>query len=495
MTPEGHLFVAHGRLEWIAHDYAIVPVGQEYRFRPYWMPVLHKKVPPRPERWESDGYGKAPDRENLWVVSIGGAWPDRVDEIVGRVERSLAEIKDEAGQPFGDRSLPLIAVPVFGIRGGGLGGRRGEVIGTLVERLSAAARRIGVDVVVSTPDAAVYAALQYARRDLLPDLPEPFADRAQVLAELARDGKLALFLGAGVSVPAGLPSWSKLIAELTSESPDLDPADLEGLSAIDQAELIEKGTPEGFSRRVARLAKKAPRPSLLHALLAGLDAHQVVTTNYDRLYERAVRATGKKVASVMPWTAPLGADRWILKLHGDTEHPDMIVLTRRHMVRYDASNRPSAALLQSLFLTKHLLVVGASLTDDNVIRLAHEVQAYRDDHQGGGAGHFGTVLDVGGGRVRARLWNKELEWLHLDECDPDATNGARALELFVDRIGFHASRSSAWLLDDRFEGLLGDPEDVALARAARDLYERLPQRDNTKWRPLVEQLERLGARK
>jgi hypothetical protein len=172
----------------------------------------------------------------------------------------------------------------------------------------------------------------------------------------------------------------------------------------------------------------------------------------------------------------------------------MIVLTRRHMVRYDASNRPSAAMLQSLFLTKHLLVVGASLTDDNVIRLAHEVQAYRDDHQGGGAGPFGTVLDVGGGRVRARLWNKELEWLHLDQSDPNTTDGARALELFVDRIGFHASRSSAWLLDDRFEGLLSNPEDVALARAARALYERLPQRETTKWRPLVEQLERLGAR-
>ena len=71
----------------------------------------------------------------------------------------------------------------------------------------------------------------------------------------------------------------------------------------------------------------------------------------------------------MPWNSAHGADRWILKLHGDVDHVKQIVLTRRHMVRYDAANRPSAAVLQSLLLTKRLLAVGVSMTDDNVIRL------------------------------------------------------------------------------------------------------------------------------
>ena len=69
----------------------------------------------------------------------------------------------------------------------------------------------------------------------------------------------------------------------------------------------------------------------------------MVTTNYDLLYEKAVHGTGREIASVMPWNSAHGAERWILKLHGDIDHVKQIVPTRRHMVRYDAANRPSAA--------------------------------------------------------------------------------------------------------------------------------------------------------
>ena len=49
-------------------------------------------------------------------------------------------------------------------------------------------------------------------------------------------------------------------------------------------------------------------------------------------------------------------------------------------MRFDA--RPACgALLQSLLMTEHLLVVGVSLNDDNIVRLAYEVQAYRGAHK------------------------------------------------------------------------------------------------------------------
>ena len=102
--------------------------------------------------------------------------------------------------------------------------------------------------------------------------------------------------------------------------------------------------------------------------------------------------------SVLPWASAVGSERWALKLHGDVEHPDSIVLTRRHMLTYDAQNRPSAALLQSVLLTKHLLVIGTSLTDDNVLRLAYEVQAYRVHHRPKSEETFGTQLDASAGR-------------------------------------------------------------------------------------------------
>ena len=132
-----------------------------------------------------------------------------------------------------------------------------------------------------------------------------------------------------------------------------------------------------------------------------------------------MRATGRTIDSVLPWSSAHAAERWVLKLHGDIDHPEAIVLTRRHMVRYDALNRPSGALLQSLLLTRKLLFVGASMSDDNVIRLAHEVQSYRTDHQIGETKPFGTVLDVDGNDVRAQLWDGQLDWVSLAGRKPD----------------------------------------------------------------------------
>ena len=121
--------------------------------------------------------------------------------------------------------------------------------------------------------------------------------------------------------------------------------------------------------------------------------------------ESAMKAAGHTTDVVMPHQPAIGQRRWVLKMHGDVEHPDKIVLTRRHMVMYDAANRPSATLLQSLLLTKHLVVIGASMTDPNVVRLTHEVDEYRQAHQDAPHNAYGTVLDVGlPSPSQARLW-------------------------------------------------------------------------------------------
>ncbi|WP_107771036.1 SIR2 family protein [Nocardioides sediminis] len=490
---EGHLFVVHGRIESVIHDAALIPVDEAYRFNYVWTGLVGPN-PPLPRDWRKRGFGEiepAPDR--VWAVSIGDGTEsydvilERIEGALGRVDesRDLLPVKRGAG------ALPLVALPVIGIGLGGFSEDRGKVLRLLVERLTSAAKRLDLDLALVTPDAAVYAAAQYARRKVAPQLPGRLEETAADLAASARSGHLALLLGAGVSAAAGLPGWGSLIENLERHY-DLDPPG-EGLdiTLTDRAELIEREDKDGFKWQVAQLIKPTARPSLPHVLLAGLDCHQVVTTNYDVLYEAAVSATGNDIKSVMPWASAHGADRWILKLHGDVDHPEQIVLTRRHMVRYDAANRPSAAVLQSLLLTKRLLAVGVSMTDDNVIRLAHEVDEYRVQHQKGGTATFGTVLDSKGDKLRGRLWDGQLDWINLPE--EVGVPGFRALELVLDRIAFHAARTSSWLLDERFDGLLADREDAALAADVRALYERLSKREVSKWAPLVRRLEDLGV--
>lgn len=485
----GHLFVANGKIESLAHDAVVIPVDAFLDFNPIWRPLLGTPWPEEPTTW-ADGWGRI-DHRNQWLVEVGDGDYDRVLDRLERIVRDIASAEPRAG---GARSLPLVALPVLGVGLGGHSHEPGLVLRRLVTLLSALATDLHLDIALVTPEAAVFAAAQFARRALKSPLTEPCERIAHLLGERARSRELALFLGAGVSIPAGLKSWDDLIGHLASAVPSITKRDLETLTATDQAELVERIDPKGFRIRVADLVRPATRPALLHVLLAGLDVGQVVTTNYDLLYECAVEATERDIQSVMPWSSALGAERWVLKLHGDIDHADKIVLTRRHMVRYDAANRPSGALLQSLLLTKHLLVVGASLTDDNVIRLAHEVQAYRDEHQDGSTPRpFGTVLDASpsGDRVRARLWEGQLDWVHL--ADLGAGSSHRALELLLDRVGVHASRDSSWLLDERFAGLLASDVDRGIAARARALSDELADAEEATWGPLRTRLGELGA--
>lgn len=72
--------------------------------------------------------------------------------------------------------------------------------------------------------------------------------------------------------------------------------------------------------------------SLAHSLVAQLPVSQVVTTNYDVLYELAIPAVGKTL-SVLPFAPLPDADRWLLKMHGCITRPDTIVLTRKDYIR------------------------------------------------------------------------------------------------------------------------------------------------------------------
>ena len=490
---EGHLFIAHGKIESVIHDAALIPVGQEYRFSPLWTSLVGDN-PPRPDRWAERGFGRikpAPDR--VWAVSVGGQVADDYAVILDRVVGALGRVdKFRDSHPLRRKdSLPLVAVNVIGIGRGGYAGDRGAVLRKLVARLAQAARDLRLDVVLTTPDPAVYAAAQYARRGITQKLPGRLEDMAVDLGRQAREGRLALLIGAGVSAAAGLPGWDQLIEELAKEFGVVEPSQLNQLTPTDRAELIERLSHGKFQAAIARQIKVAERPSLMHALLAGLDCREVVTTNYDLLYEGAVRATGREVTSVMPWQSAHGADRWILKLHGDVQNEKTIVLTRRHMVRYDAANRPSASVLQSLLLTRHLLAVGVSMTDDNVIRLAHEVQEYRTHHQKGDSGTFGTVIDSAGNDLRRQLWDGQLDWASYEAGGKHPHR--RGAELLLDRIAMHAARDSSWLLDERFDGLLRDDHEREVARDVREMYRRIPKRAGNKWWPLIQSLERFGA--
>lgn len=489
-TP-GHLFLVHGRIESVVHDAAIIPTSDTFDFRSYWTPILGNRQDRwRPKKWPGPGYGRAAGRGDLWFVSVGARTVLTPEALTERVLAVLQEVAEAKLQPHRNRVKPLVAVPVFGIEGGGHGENRGELIRRLLTALNDAVQKFHLDIVLVTPEASVYAAAQHVRRQSPPtSLEGATLDKAELLGRRARRKELALFLGAGVSIPAGLPSWDELIELLVKGSSVLRDVDLSRLTALDQAQLLERRLPDhALGKRVAEIIRRFQRPSLAHALLAGLGCREAVTTNYDKLYEMAVDATGRKAATILPWHTAVGSDSWVLKMHGDIEKPETIVLTRQHFIRFDATTRPAGSMLQSLLLTRHLLLVGASLKDDNVVRLAYEVQAYREKH--GLGDELGTLIDVDRDLPRSELWRDQLAW--LDMSGETLEERSRSLEVFLDTVARLASDDASWLLDDRFASLLLDKE-RDLADQAMTLYRRLLQGASSPWHQLSAKLESLGA--
>ncbi|QEH94331.1 SIR2 family protein [Dermacoccus abyssi] len=376
-------------------------------------------------------------------------------------------------EPVRKRAQHLIALPLLSA---GKGGHAPEgAIARLLPTFTQLAAEHHVDFAVVVLDRERFEALQRRRLETLgfdvdrsavgsgrtraasPTAPEgkvvdqgeaaPAAEARQVPDWMGPDGQaarlgrratqrgLSLMIGAGVSAGAGLPTWDTLLEGLKAHVSAVDEPlvkDRTYLSALDQAELLERLiTPDNAGPNDATFGnavistlgldgKTKVRPALGHLLLAGLQCPQAATTNYDRLYEAAFKGqhtltpatAGPRRAATLPYERPEAGQSWILKMHGDAEHPESLVLSRSSFVSYDSARRPAGSLFQGMLMTSHVLFVGVSFTDDNVLRLTHEVA----DYLGTSASDsdFGTVLTLGEDAQRARLWKDHLTWHALE---------------------------------------------------------------------------------
>lgn len=494
----GHVFVVPGRLESLRCDDVLVSTDAGGDVGESWWPVLGWSEEEGRTRRNQYGPFDVDTRVRLaeegdlddgvprtWLADVGGYAGKPVEWLLDGVREALTAAAEHDAQPLGPERR--IALPIMGVSGGGYDQQRGEVIHGLLEQAQRTAEEHDVDVVLVARKLSDYSACQSLRQS---DHDFPLAGereaKAEQLAGLAEAGALAIFMGAGIGVAAGLPSWATLIDDL-AERLDVDPQGLDRLDPLDAAEYLRRaaaGPADVPARQSARelgclvgeVIGHPTRYALSHAFLAALDVEQALTTNFDQLYEIAAEAIrGKEPLVVLPDSHPAdfavrGRRRpWLLKLHGDVDAPERIVLDRRSFVTYDARRRPLGGVLQSALLTRHLLVVGASMTDDNVVRLVHEVAELTGERRD----PFGTVLSVRTDPVRQGLWKPEFDFVDLGgETDDDAM-AARELEIFLDRVALLAAPRSAHLLDPRYRELLKSDEERDLADQLREAVFRL----------------------
>ena len=489
---KGHLFVIQGDLTNLDADGVIIPCDEVGNVTKAWLPLLpeasYRQGP------YGDPYGAVlngvafhdgwhahlgnVDLTHVYVVATAREFSGlEVDELVARVLGAVHAASIEL-RSHRRRRLPLIALPLFGTGAGGLDNDRGQVVRALVPELARLTSELQVDVALVLHDRRDYAAVQAVRHDIEGNASQLWSGltpgqrrRADELGAKAAEGQLSLFVGSGVSVPLGLPTWRELIEAMASQY-------LPGHQLPQKVDLLQEAA--GFRWLMgeeygAFMQQKfdLQRHALGHALLAGLRLHRMVTTNYDRGLEIALDGIyGGPEYEVLTRNLASGGRPWLLKLHGDIGEPDTLVLTKAEYERLAEEGGALHGIVESLLLTSHVLFVGFSLVDHDFGHIADGVRKVRNralkQEQRPPAG---TALTLHPGAVDEKVWLGEIDVVPVGAAD-DLPAAARRLEVFLDRVAWAALRKSElageYLLDDRYASGYTDA-DRALRRALEPL--------------------------
>jgi hypothetical protein len=494
----GHLFVAQGDLTKLACDTLVIPCDEKLNVNISWAPILPVDTR-RVGRWlriagtaNACGVIKLPDAGNRSVRAfqspyVGYAAPD---EPVDRLWTALLDVdRHLEGGRF--RPKPLIGIPLVGTGDGGLAHRRGEVIAQLLARHRTDQLRADLALVLSDP--RDLAAVQNERKfGDWPELEDALQLRADGLGRLAADKELSLFLGAGVSRPAGLPDWPGLL-ELLAQEAGMQCPPLE--AGFEEAAIPIKKKLGADYVPVMRKLVDAREHAVGHALLAGLRVGQMVTTNFDPCLELALESTHHGGFRVLVRELAEGGKPWLLKLHGDIRQPDSLILDTEDLERHSQDGAALRGVVQSLLLTGHLLFVGFSFKDADFLSLARAVTKIRNSADCGSENPVGTALALTQSDADS-VDLEDLETVVMLETGPE--EAARKLEIFLDRLGWAAATNhplaAEYLLDWRYESALSN-QDRRLSDLLTDLMRRADAatRASSGWSRVASCLRDLGA--
>jgi SIR2-like domain len=203
-----------------------------------------------------------------------------------------------------------------------------------------------------------------------------------------RNGDLVLFVGAGVSNAAGLPSWAGLVTKLAER------AKTRGAAAREMDEIEKLARGGRLIDALTAVAVAVGELELVSVVKQTLDDRQLVrevpeigkaiaslaprlravlTTNLDHLLERAFEGAWPALHRA---TGTAAQERGvILKLHGTLLDADTWVLTRNQYDRAMYNDSRLADAVASVFRARVLLFVGYGLADDDFDQLLARMRA------------------------------------------------------------------------------------------------------------------------
>jgi hypothetical protein len=202
------------------------------------------------------------------------------------------------------------------------------------------------------------------------------------IASEVKARRLILFVGSGVSRSLGLPSWSELIAEMGRQlgfEPDvfLQYAGFLELAEYYQSKAGSLGKLRSWMDREWHKDESIVDRSRIHNAILELNFPLIYTTNYDRWLEIAHTRKKKeftRIANVRDIASARPGIVDIVKLHGDFEHDESLVLTESSYFERLVFDSPLDIRLRADSIGMGILFVGYSLSDVNVRYLLYKLE-------------------------------------------------------------------------------------------------------------------------
>lgn len=211
-----------------------------------------------------------------------------------------------------------------------------------------------------------------------------YAKEIEVLAEELRDGKLIIFVGAGVSMNSKLPSWNELIRDYAEKLGMIKENEQRSFNGEETLEIPEIyydkfGKIKYYEILEKRFNARKYSPNSIHKTLKKMNLNYIITTNYDKLIEDEFE--NKKIYDIITKDNELPyskTNKAIIKMHGDLKNRN-IVLKKSDYDNYEKNFPLISTFIKGLFTSNTILFIGYSLNDVNVKDIINWINEILED--------------------------------------------------------------------------------------------------------------------
>ncbi len=260
-----------------------------------------------------------------------------------------------------------------------------------------------------------------------------------------KNNQLVIFVGAGVSKNSNIPTWKELIREIAksiqydekctncAQRTDICPkTDCIGRYDYTQDEMLR--IPEYFYlndrteshseyfNQIKTTLKCDGISNLIDDEIFRILPHHIITTNYDPLLENSTDVNAQLYAVVTQDKDLLSkaSERYLIKMHGDLEIPQTIVLKETDYLNYEQDHPLISTFIRSLLINHTFMFLGYSLNDYNLNLIIEWINYFSKLHSAERLNNYLITVTPPTNFEVARLESKKINVIDISAIDSSA---------------------------------------------------------------------------